>query len=143
MGWEQIASGSVLDADNIGEMETYIAEGQKTKLELDLRWELPSGVVDQIRNQLASRGIPGLAVYSNSPMLVVEWQKGFPWLPVVVGAVLGLIAVAILVLAWRLFVEVESLLPEEFRPLLGIAILSGLGLLVWNYGKETFKRGGK
>lgn len=140
MSWEQIAQGGVLDADEIADYENAIAEGQKAKLELDLRWELPSGVVDEIRRQLANRGIPGLAVYSSSPMLVVEWQKGFAWLPVIVGAVLGLIALAILIVGWRLFMEVEDIIPEPLKPLLGLAILGGLGLLVWNYGKKTFQK---
>lgn len=106
MAYELLGSGGILDAIQIGNYESYIAEGERGLLELDLRLPVSQSIASQLESQLKSRGIPGVSVRTASPMLQISWLKGFPWLVVIVAAVLALIVLAILIVGWRLYHEV-------------------------------------
>ena len=136
--WEQVVDGGLLDLSELSYLDGFLAEEQRGKLEIDLRQAIPESIVTELRNRLASYGIPDLRVYSSSPMLTIEYRKGMPWIPIIVGAILGLIALAILVVGWRFFREVADVIPEPLKPLLGIGLLALLGLAVVSYGKRTF-----
>ena len=135
MGWQKLAEGSAIDA--LPDFEGGIPEGSKGRLELELRLTPPIQAINMLRSLLQGRGIPELQVYAENRTVVIEWRKAMPWLAVIVGGILGIIALLILVQGWRLFRGVEELLPEEIRPALGIVILAGLGLLVWSQGQKV------
>lgn len=122
MAWEQVGTGNLFDALNLEQYEGYIGEGQRARLELDLRYDVGSGVAAELQRQLADRGIPGVQVSRHSPMLSITWQKGFPWLAVIVAAVLALAILAILIVGWRLFREV---VPESLQGSVGTLLLVG------------------
>ena len=111
MAWERIASGGLLDARDIERYEAYIIEGQRGLLELDLRAPAPDYIVAELQSQLQKAGVREAQVTTGSPLLRVSWRKGFPFLPVVVGIILGLIMLAILIVGWRLFREVAEVVP--------------------------------
>ena len=111
MAWEQIASGGLLEATDIERYEAYISEGQRASLELDLRAPAPDWMVAELQSQLQKAGVREAQVTTGSPLLRVSWRKGFPFLPVVVGIILGLIMLAILIVGWRLFREVAEVVP--------------------------------
>lgn len=140
MSWKQVADGNFLDATELGSLEeNYIAEGQRGRIEIDLRVSVPSSVVSQLENELRQRGVQDVSVTTGSPMLRITYRKGFPWLAVIVAIVLGLIVLAILVIGWRFFREIVDIIPEPLRGVAGIAIVAGiiLGLVV------LAKEGGK
>lgn len=111
MGWQQIASGNLLDAGELlGYEASGIDEGQRGLLSLDLRAAIPQSIVSQLQNELKQRGVAEAQVSTGSPILNISWRKGSPWLGVIVAAILGLIVLAILIVGWRLFREVVETL---------------------------------
>ena len=134
MAWEQIASGGLLDATDFGSYEAYIDEGQRALLELDLRAPAPDYVVSELQSQLQKAGVREVQVTSGSPLLHVSWRKGFPFLPVIAGIILGLTVLAILIIGWRLFKEVIAVIPEPFQGLAVsgiILVLVVMAVIVW------------
>ena len=134
MAWEQIASGGLLDARDIERYEAYIGEGQRALLELDLRAPAPDYIVSELQSQLRKAGVREVQVTTGSPLLRVSWRKGFPFLPVIVGIILGLIVLAILIVGWRLLREIFEVIPEPFRGLAISGIVLALvvvAVLVW------------
>ena len=130
MAWELIAFGSFLDATEIATYEGYLPEGAKGAIELDLRLPTPSWLVRELEYLLRQAGVAEVHVSSSGSILRIEYRKGIPWAAVIVAVVLGLIALAILIMGWRFFREVEEFVPEPLKPALGILMLVGLGLLV-------------
>ena len=108
MAYQQIASGNVLDLANLGQYEAQIGEGDMCSLELDLLVSAPSWAVSQLKEQMVLHGIPEANVESGSPMLRVFWRKGFAWIPIIIVLVLAL---AILIVGWRLFKDVAAAIP--------------------------------
>lgn len=127
MTYKLVASGGRFDLPDEAEvsyLETLIGEGQKARLEIDTQWTLPTWQMNALRETLASQGVQDLRVSSNSPTLTIEFRKGFPWLLIIVLAVLAL---AILIIAWRLLVELPvggDWLFIAAVALLGIALIS-------------------
>ena len=133
MSWEQVGAGSLLDVDDLaGYEDTFIGEGQRGMLEVDLRMSVSSSLVKQLENELRQRGVAEVSVTTASPMLRITYRKGFPWLPVIVAAILGLIVLAILIVGWRFFREIIETIPKALKPGLGIAVVAAiiLGLVV-------------
>jgi len=134
MAWEQIASGELLDARDIERYEARINEGQRALLELKLRAPAPEYIVAELQSQLQKAGVWEAQVTTGSPLLRVSWRKGFPFLPVVVGIILGLIVLAILIVGWRLLKEVIAVIPEPFQGLAVsgiILVLVVMAVIVW------------
>jgi len=117
MAWKQIASGSFLEAADIERYEAYIGEGQRGLLQLDLRAPVSQGIVTELKNKLNQAGVEEAQVTTGSPVLRISWRKGFPWLGVVVAAILGVILLAILIVGWQLFKEIISVVPDPFKGL--------------------------
>jgi len=139
MSWEQIASGGLLDAKDIEKYEVYIGEGQRALLELDLRAPAPDYIVAELQSQLQKASVREVQVTTGSPLLHISWRKGFPFLPVVVGIILGLIVLAVLIIGWRLFREVIAIIPEPFQGLaVGgvILVLVVVAMLVWQRRRQ-------
>ncbi len=138
MAWEQIASGGLLDATELGGYEeTYIAEGQRGLLQLDLRLAVSPSVANLLQSQLQQRGVSEAQVSTDSPVLNISWRRGFPWLAVIVAIILGLIALAILIAGWRFYREIV----QDLGPTGGwLFIAAVLGLVV--VGATALKRRG-
>lgn len=111
MAWEQIASGGLLEATNLAGYETsYIAEGQRGMLQLDLRMPVSQNIASQLQSQLLERGVTEAQVSTGSPVLNISWRRGFPWLAVIVAVILALIILAILIVGWKLYREIVATL---------------------------------
>ena len=122
--WEEVADGSFWELANLSQYEPYFEEGSRGLLELDLRLPVSADMARELENQLIEAGVAGVKVRTASPLLKIYFTKGFPWLAVIAAIILGLIALAILIVGWRLFrdigVPVTSLL----------IIAGGIGVLV-------------
>ena len=119
--WEQVATGSFLDAGELGNLEvSNIAEEQRGLLQIDLRSTVSQSIVDNLQRQLVQRGVTEAQVSTSGQMLNISWRKGFPWLAIIVVAVLVL---AILIIAWRLYREVVQALGPTGGSLFILAVL--------------------
>ena len=136
MAWEKVASGGLLDATDIEKYEAYIGEGQRALLELALRAPAPDYIVAELQSQLQHHGVREAQVTTGSPLLRVSWRKGFPFLPVVVGIILGLIVLAILIVGWRLFKEVAEVVPAPVITGGIILALVIVAMLAWQRRRQ-------
>jgi len=126
MPWEEVAEGPVWTLGSLSQYENELEEGSRNLLELDLRLPVSKDVARQLEDTLKDAGVEGVRVTTASPMLKIYWRKGFPWLLVIVAAILGLIVLAALIISWRLFTYIGAIAPAAI-PLMAIA---GIGLLV-------------
>ena len=126
MTWQKIASGGLLDATDIEQYERDIAEGQRGLLELDLRAPVPQSVVSEFQAKLQEHGVLEAQVTTGSPLLRVQWRKGFPFLPVILAIILGIVVLAILIIGWRLFKEV---FPSGVSPVVSGSMVIGLVII--------------
>ena len=136
MAWKKVASGGLLDTTDIEKYEAYISEGQRALLELDLRAPAPDYIVAELQSQLQHHGVREAQVTTGSPLLRVSWRKGFPFLPVVVGIILGLIVLAILIVGWRLFKEVAEVVPAPVITGGIILALVIVAMLAWQKRRQ-------
>jgi len=134
MSWELITSGGIINAAELVNYEQqYVGEGQRARLELDLRMPVSQDIANQLQNELKQRGVAGVSVRTGSPLLIVEYRKGFPWLAVIISAILAIAVLAILIIGWRIFREV---VPEALQPAIGtLLILAGIAVA----GLVTYK----
>ena len=116
---ELIAQGNASNFYTIPEYEDRFKEGERGKLIIGLKYPIPDSVVSAIETGLREAGVTLTGkvtqTTSSSATLTIPFQKGFPWLAVIIGV----IAIWLIVSAWRL--EKET----------GIPILSGLFTSVW------------
>ena len=134
MSWELITSGGIINAAELVNYEQqYVGEGQRARLELDLRMPVSQDIANQLQNELKQRGVAEVSVKTGSPLLIVEYRKGFPWLAVILAAILAIAVLAILIIGWRIFREV---VPEALQPAIGtLLILAGIAVA----GLVTYK----
>lgn len=104
MAYDLVASGGVVDLPFIGQYEEAFPEGSKGLLRLYLRSPVPQDVLDALNNEFSEQGVNAYAE-AGSPIVNIYFQKGFPWLGVIAAIVVGLIALAILIVIWQLFKE--------------------------------------
>jgi predicted exporter len=129
MGYQLLASGSILDAVEVASYDDYLREGERGLLELDLRDAPSQTVVSQLRTTLQSYGVEDVNVSTGSPILRISYRKGLPWLAIIVAAVLIL---AILVVGWRFYKEVfPEGLPTPVSVGLIVAVLAAIVLVAW------------
>lgn len=132
MFYKLIAQGGILDAGELSQYEDYFDEGDKGLLELDLRLPVSQGMAQELENKLREAGVQDVRVTTASPMLKIYFRKGFPWLAVIAAAVLGLIALAILIVGWRLYKDVSPDIPGGGTTLFWIlVILAGVAAVVY------------
>ncbi len=135
MPYEIIATGNAFELTKLSGYEEQFAEQDRGVLELDLRLPVSQNIASQLEDKLRQAGVQGLSVVAASPMIRVYFTKGFPWLAVIVAAVLGLIAIVILIVGWRLFREVAAVIPPV--PLaIGLIAALVLGIMLVARGKR-------
>ena len=130
MSYQLQASGGIFDVGTISQYETLLGEGDRGLLELDLRLSPPSWVAGELESRLRQKGVEEVRVTTASPILRIQFRKGFPWLAVIAAAVLGLVVLFILIMGWRIFREV---IPEALQPIaatMGVALLVALGIVL-------------
>lgn len=130
MSYKLMASGGILDAGQISNYESLLAEGDRGLVELDLRLPVPQSIASELESKLRQAGVEDVRVSTASPMLRIYFRKGFPWLAIIAATILGIIALAVLIVGWRLF---KAVVPEALQPLvggMGIVILLLLGMVI-------------
>jgi multidrug efflux pump subunit AcrB len=138
MSFKLVASGGVIDADELAGYEEQFEEGQKVKLELDLRMSISQGVAQDLQYQLEQRGVENCRVMVGSPLLKIEYTKGFPWIAVILAVVLATVVLAILIVGWRLYKDIISTIPKELQGVAGAALIAGVLLLgITLYRRQT------
>jgi len=136
--WELISSGGITDLTTAEAFEDlYVGEGQRARLELDLRSPVSQDIVNRLQNELRQRGVAEASVRTGSPRLIIEYRKGFPWLAIILAAVLAIAVLAILIIGWRIFREV---VPVGLQPLIGTGIIVAGIILVALIAYRQVKR---
>jgi len=128
--YELLASGGILDAQQFSQYESYLGEGDRGLVELDLRLPVSQSVASELENKLKQAGVEDVRVPTASPMLRVYFRKGFPWLAIIAATILGIVILAVMIVGWRLFKEV---VPPGLQPLvggLGLVLLLTLGVVI-------------
>jgi hypothetical protein len=124
MNWMQIASGNVVSAVEISSYEEHIEEGRHVKLTFNLRSAPTQDIITQVQEELNNAGVTEGIASSTGNNLTVTYKKGFPWLAVIVGIVLGLVVLAVLIVGWVLFKEVVEVVgPGGTTALIWIAVV--------------------
>lgn len=135
--WKQVTQGE--SATSLHQLEGYeeaIDEGQRMRLDLNLRITPSVDIVETLQNTLQGRGMPA-TVQALGNTIRVTARKGFPWLVILVAAVLGLIVLAILIVSWQFFKEVAEVLPQPVMivgAIVGIILLVVIALTVYRGG---------
>ena len=134
--WQQVVKGEFLDLANLRNYDDSLEEGQRGRLQLNLRFPIPGSVSIQLEDQLKRAGVEEAKVATTGQKMQVYFRKGFPWLAVIAAIILGLVVLAILIVSWTFFKEV---VPEGLQPFVGtvslLLILLGLAALAWNSSK--------
>lgn len=124
--WEQVTYGeSAASLHNLENYEDTIAEGQRMKLDLNLRMAPSGDIITMLQDKLQSAGMPATVQASGNAIRIIA-RKAFPWLAIIVTAVLGLIVLAILIVSWIFYKEAAKTLPQ---PMLIIGAIVGVVLL--------------
>ena len=146
--WEQLGSGSVVDAGSIYTYVSQIPNGNTARLTLNLRTSLAGSVVNGIQDALHAAGLTSAQVSTGSPILNVDWlvegnniSGGISQDPLTdIAIIIGAIAViAILVTGWAVYRSVPSTLRNGVLTLL----LVGGGLLLIAVALNKVGIGGK
>lgn len=141
MNWQQVANGDFLQITKISEYENSVDEGKHGKIVFNLRTVPSQDIVTQLQDQLNYHGVTDGVASADGNDLSVTYKKGFPWLAVIVGIVIGLIVLAILIVGWTFFKEIETALgPQGTSALIwigvAVAIVAIIGLLYWYFKRR-------
>lgn len=134
MAYELIASGGIIDVLQFSQCESLLAEGDRSLVELDLRWSPPVGVASELENKLRQEGVEDVRVTVASPMLRIYFRKGFPWLAVIAAIILATIVLLVLVTGWRIFREVVPE-PLQFPVALLVIGIAAVGIALAQKGR--------
>ena len=132
MVWREVAEGDSWDLVQMPDLyEGDLAEGSHNKLEFILTAPCTPGVAQTIENELINQGVEGVKVepFTGSYGLRIYFTKGFPWLAVIVAAVLLLLTAFVLIIAWKLFTEVPAAIPLMTIGLIAVIALAGVYLV--------------
>lgn len=99
--WDLIAEGPGYALATIVGYEDQVAEGQRARLSLSLTNPLSPDIASQLQSQLDAQGVAEAQVSTSGNNCAITYRKGFPWLAVIVAVILGLIALAILIVSWQ------------------------------------------
>ena len=135
MAWEQIAGGnlSILElSDGMKRLDRLlIAEGQRAKLVLNLRIPALPSAVSELQSKLTQAGVSECQVSSTGTAVEIVWRKGFPWLPVIVVAILGMTLLAALIVSWKLFRYLSEFIPAPLIAGGVIILILAIAVLAW------------
>lgn len=132
MGWELVGQGT--DIGELPGLEDQLEEQDRCELSLNLSVRPPDFVVDALQEGLEIAGVPLWdRVRAEGNSLKIRFTKGFPWLAIIAAVILGLIALAILLVSWGLWRDVAGVVPE---PILGALVLAVLVLIALNLWKK-------
>lgn len=138
--WQQVSSGGIVDLSRLGDLNDQFAEGDNGKAEFHLRAGLPSFVVNQIQNQLTSRGVQLTGNISQRPggstILSVPWKQAMPLLPILAGILIAAAVVVALLIVWYVYKWIST--GSAAAGVSAAVIVVGVILLVILYKK--FKR---
>ncbi len=146
MAWVQIASGSsISDLQNVPVFESQIEEGGVGRLQLNMSATPPQSLLDGLQSRLQSYNIPLLSITSSGNQVQIIWQKGQPWLAIIIPILIGLLIVlAIVVISWIFFKQVSSVIGSGATSVLvitlcvvAVAVVTFLIILYWK------RQGGK
>ena len=133
-GYEAVLLGSVVTLEDLGTfapLEESSAEGALVLMRLDFA-EFPSTeALTQISKALVDKGIPPWPGYgyvvntdTDSPSVYLAWQKGFAWLPIIIGTLV------VTVLPVLLGGAIWLLLPQSVKDMITNIINLGMMMLV-------------
>lgn len=121
--WKEIAEGGPLDLySGMRYYDQFIPEGSKVLCQFNLRTSLSPTTVNTLEQKMKDAGVKDVKVSTGSPILNVQFTKGFPWLATVVAAVLIIVA---LIISWRILIWVEEAAPGGTK----LILWGGLGLV--------------
>ncbi len=135
-GYEAVLLGAAVRIEDLGTftpLEEGVAEGALVLMKLDFT-ELPSSqALTQLNQAFLDKGIPPwpgyeFVVYSDaaSPSVYLAWQKGFAWMPVIIGILVVTVLPALLGGA------IWLLLPQSVKNMItGIINLGMMMLVMW------------
>jgi hypothetical protein len=135
-GYEAVLLGAAARIEDLGAfapLEESSAEGALVLMKLDFT-ELPSSqALTQLNQAFLEKGIPPwpgyeFVVYADaaSPSVYLAWQKGFAWMPVIIGILVVTVLPALLGGA------IWLLLPQSVKDMItGIINLGMMMLVMW------------
>lgn len=125
--WKLVTSGAGAGSlVNLQNYEEELEEGQRGKVSLALHLSVSSSIAEELESKLREAGVIEAEVSTEGNKLDIQFRKGFPWLAVIVAAVLGLIVLAALIVSWQFYKEVAEVAPQ---PLIIIGIIVGIALI--------------
>ena len=123
--WTYRADGTSIYG--LSDVEDQISEGNKGRVDLTLRSEVSQSLLEDLETKLVESGVLEAKVTGSGKSVSIYFRKGFPWLAIIVSAIVGLIVLAILIVSWKLYEDV----PIEFQgPVLLIVALAGFVFLI-------------
>jgi len=121
--WKEVAEGGLVDLySGMSIYEQSIPEGSKVQCSFNLRQSLSPSAVNELEERMQDAGVKDVRVTTGSPVLNVFYTKGFPWLVIVIGIIL---AIAFLIIAWKILIWVEEVAPGYTK----VLIWGGLGIV--------------
>lgn len=110
--WQQIATGGIVDLNNLTNINDRFTEGENGKAEFHLRASLPSFVVNQIQSQLTSRGVQLTGAVTQrsggSTILSIPWKQAIPLLPILAGILIAAAVVIAILITWYVYKWVST-----------------------------------
>jgi len=135
-GYRAVLLGSAVRVEDLGTftpLEEGVAEGALVLMKLDFA-EFPSAeALTQLNQSFLDKGVPPwpgyeFVVYADaaSPSVYLSWQKGFAWMPVIIGILV------VTVLPVLLGGAIWLLLPQSVKDMItGIINLGMMMLMMW------------
>jgi len=121
--WKEVAEGGVTELySGMRYYDQFIPEGSKVLCRFDLRTSLSPTTVNTLEQKMKDAGVKDVKVTTGSPILNVQFTKGFPWLATVVAVVL---IIAALIISWKILIWVEEVAPGGVK----LILWGGLGLV--------------
>jgi len=133
-GYRAVLLGQTQDIEDLGTftpLEESAAEGALVLVRLDFTEPLSEETLSNLEQACRDAGIepwPGSAYYvyadTGSPTVYLVWQKGFAWLPIIVGLL------ATMVLPPLLTAGIWLILPDSLKSLISSLVNMGMMLLM-------------
>jgi hypothetical protein len=99
-----IAEGNSFDLASIENYEDNYPEGSQGELRLFTSVTVPDEAIQMLQNELDNQGVEMWdRVQQAHNTVLIRFKKGFPWLAVIIGVLLGLIVLLALITMWQLF----------------------------------------